>query len=89
MATIIAVNNFRSLVGIFNQRTTPITMYRGEYGQKQVASDIFSAYTPDRKIAEKFGDKITEIKIRPIDTWGSYQTIAEQEFLVPRHKIKK
>jgi len=66
--------------------TTPITMYRGEYGQKQVANDIFSAYTPDRKIAEKFGDKITEIKIRPIDTWGSYQTTAEQEYLVPNKR---
>ena len=69
--------------------TTPMTMYRGEYGQKQVASDIFSAYTPDKKIAEKFGEKITEIKIRPIDTWGSYQTTAEQEYLVPNKRGRK
>lgn len=65
---------------------TPQTMYRGEHGQEHVKSDIFLSYTRDRKIAEKFGDKITTIKIKPKDTWGSYQTTMEQEFLVPVKK---
>ena len=68
--------------------TTPQTLYRGEHGQKHVESDIFSAYTPDINVAKKFGGNITSIKVRPIDTWGSYQTTAEQEFLVPRRKKK-
>ena len=74
--------------------TTPQTLYRGHTGQKKVDSDLFDAYTPDRKIAEKFvgyegKGKIETIQIRPIDTWGSYQTTAEQEFLVPASEIKK
>lgn len=73
---------------------TPQVLYRGDYGQKAIGADVFSAYTPDRRIAEKFlntseGGKISEIKIKPIETWGSYQTTAEQEFLVPKHKLKK
>ena len=33
--------------------------------------------------------KMTTIKIKPIDTWGSYQATREQEFLVPIKKVKK
>ena len=74
--------------------TTPQTMYRGTHGQKVVDSDIFMSYTPDRKTAEKFlnetsGGKIETIQIRPIDTWGSYQTTGEQEFLVPAKWLKE
>lgn len=68
---------------------TPQTMYRGDRGQKTVKSDVFSSFTPNRSIAEKFGDNITTIKIKPIDTWGSYQTTGEQEYLIPIKKIKK
>lgn len=67
---------------------TPQTLYRGTTGQKTVASDVFSAYTPDRRIAAKFGDQVSTIKIRPIDTWGSYQTTGEQEFLIPAKKLR-
>ena len=68
---------------------TPQTFYRGTNGQQTVKSDVFSAYTPNRKIAEKFGSNITTIKIKPIDTWGSYQTTGEQEILVPAKKLKR
>ena len=77
---------------------TPITMYRGTSGQKDVRSDVFSAWTTDKRVAENFAygtggksgsqhggaPKIDSIKIRPIDTWGSLQTTGEQEFMVPR-----
>lgn len=73
---------------------TPQTMYRGTYGQKSIKSDIFQSYTPDIKIAQKFlneseGGKIDVIQIKPRDTWGSYQTTAEQEFLIPVSELKK
>ena len=72
----------------------PQTMYRGTHGQKTVDSDIFSSYSPNRKIAESFlnenaGGVLEQISIRPIDTWGSYQTTGEEEFLVPVSEIKK
>ena len=62
---------------------TPMTMYRGTHGQKTVDSDVFSSYTPDRRMAEKFGKDIDTIQIKPIDTWGSYQTTVEGEYLIP------
>lgn len=77
---------------------TPQTMYRGTSGQQNIRSDIFSAWTPDKKVAKDFaygrGNTATigghggtptvhSIKIRPIDTWGSLQTTGEQEFMVP------
>lgn len=62
---------------------TPQTMYRGDRGQQTVGGDIFTSFTPDRRVAEKFGSNITTRSIRPIDTWGSFQTTGEQEFLVP------
>lgn len=68
---------------------TPQTMYRGTHGQKTIESDVFDAYTPDRSIAEKFGSNISSIKIRPIDTLGSFMTTAEQEFMVPRKRVRR
>ena len=62
---------------------TPQTMYRGDYGQKQIASDIFTSFTLDKSVAQSFGDHLTTRKIKPIDTWESYQTTGEQEFLIP------
>lgn len=66
--------------------TTPIKMYRGGHGQKHTKDDIFSAYTFDRKTAEHFAGshgKITEAKIRPIDTYGSMRAVGEAEIWVP------
>ncbi len=54
-----------------------ITLYRG----KPSGEDIFISYTMDKDIAEKFGE-VQEIKIKPKDTLGSYQTTAETEVLV-------
>lgn len=71
---------------------TPQTMYRGEIGKSVVEGDKFMAYTPDKKIADKFaGSKGTvhSIQVRPIDTWGGYQTTGEQEFLVPIKHYRK
>lgn len=66
---------------------TPIKMYRGGYGQKHTSDDVFSAYTFDRKIAERFAGKngvVTEAEIRPIDTYGSMRAVGEAEIWVPR-----
>ncbi len=73
--------------------TTPQTMYRGTHGQSTIKSDIFSAYTPNKAIAQKFlnessGGKLETISIRPIDTWGSYQTTAEEEYLIPAKYLR-
>lgn len=67
---------------------TPVTMYRGGHGQKHIGSDIFSAYSFDKKIAEKFAGsngKIYTAKIRPIDTYGSLSTNGESEIFVPSY----
>ena len=68
--------------------TTPITMYRGEHGQLHTRDDVFDSYSFDRKIAAKFAGKygkITEAKIRPIDTYGSMRAVGnEAEIWVPR-----
>lgn len=83
----IAYNNYKNSTDnpkSFNQwLRTPQTMYRGDRGQRAVRGDIFTSFTPDRRIAEKFGSNITTRQIRPIDTWGSFQTTGEQEFLIP------
>ena len=63
---------------------TPIQLYRGTHGQTTVAGDnSFTSFTPNRKIAEGFGGNVETISIRPIDTYGSFQTTGEQEILVP------
>lgn len=67
---------------------TPVTMYRGGHGQKHTKDDIFSAYSFDRKVAEKFageGGNIYTAKIRPIDTYGSLSTNGESEIFVPTY----
>lgn len=74
----------------------PIKLYRGTYGKLAhdglEGSDVFTSFTPDRKVAEKFaGDldsgEVVEITIKPIDTYGSYQTNGEYEYLVPKAKL--
>lgn len=65
---------------------SPITMYRGGHGQSHTKDDVFSAYTWDRKIAQKFAGSdgtIYEAKIKPIDTYGSVQRNGEMEIMVP------
>lgn len=74
--------------------TTPVVLYRGTRGQKVVDSDIFTSYSADREVAEKFmgktgNGKIHKIKIRPIDTYGSYQTTPEQEYLILTPKKRR
>jgi hypothetical protein len=61
-------------------------MYRGGHGQEHIDSDIFSSYTFNKGVAEKFaGDNGTvyTVKIRPIDTYGSLVTTGESEIFVP------
>ena len=89
--------------------TTPQEVYRGTRGQKSVVSDVFTSYSPDKKVAAGFTlsdsggghslvksdfsnvdmSKISTMKIRPIDTWGSYQTTGELEWLIPSKKVKR
>ena len=69
--------------------TTPMTLYRGEHGQKRVKDDVFSAYSFDRKMAESFGGDVKTIRIRPIDTLGSPRCKAEAEVMVPYWAEKK
>lgn len=91
----IAYSNFMETVGggsgmSFEQfLSTPIRMYRGTNGQKEIASDVWSSFSMDRKVAEKFGGNVETITIRPIDTWGSFQTTGEAEVLVPRKMLRK
>ena len=76
---------------------TPVTVYRGTSGQKFVKDDVFTSFTPSKKIAEDFAygrnggtgsqhggePKIESRVIRPIDTWGQLQTNGEYEFMIP------
>ena len=72
---------------------TPQIMYRGEVGKVVEPFDVFYSYSPDPRVASKFGNyldgTVHRIKIRPIDTLGSYQTNGEMEFLVPKEYYKK
>lgn len=97
----IAYHNYKSTQEIqgkqpmsFNRwLNTPQTIYRGTTGKKEVASDVFSSYTPDKNIANKFagysGGSVSSIRVRPRDTLGSYQTTGEQELLVPKRRRRK
>lgn len=91
----IAYRDYLETVGADSGKTfeeflyTPMTMFRGTRGQAEIASDVWSSFSMDRKIAESFGDKIEEIMIRPIDTWGAYQTTAEAEILVPARMLRE
>lgn len=67
--------------------TTPVTVYRGDHGQRLVSDDVFTAYSYDRKVAEKFGSNITTMEVRPIDTLGSYRLTGEYEVMVPSRKF--
>ena len=65
---------------------TPVEMYRGGHGQQHTENDIFSSYSFDKKIADKFAGsdgKVYTAKIRPIDTYGSLSTNGESEIFVP------
>lgn len=99
----IAYENYKNDINVKNPLPfekwlyTPQIMYRGTSGQSNVESDVFSAWTPDKRVAENFATgrgsaagshhggegKIHSMRIRPIDTWGSLQTTGEQEFMVP------
>ena len=113
----IAYNNYKNDMGdqgktplSFNKwLTTPQEVYRGTRGQKTIVSDVFTSYTPDKKVAAGFTlsdsggghnlvkpdfsnidkSKISTVKIRPIDTLGSYQTTGELEILIPSRKLKR
>jgi len=94
----IAYRDFMETVGEGSKTTfeeflyTPMSMFRGTKGQAEIAADIWSSFSMDRTIAESFAGaagKIEEILIRPIDTWGAYQTTGEAEILVPRRMLKK
>lgn len=71
---------------------TPQTVYRGDSGRSYSTADVFTSFTPDKKVAQDFARQsngsVHSTKIRPIDTFGSFQTTGEQEFLVPV-KIKR
>ena len=62
---------------------------------EEVRDSVYKRMIAERKqIAEKFKrqyktDKITEIKIKPRDTLGSYQTTAEAEVLVPKVNCRR
>ena len=65
---------------------TPVTLYRGEHGQKRTEDDVWSAYTFSKKTAEHFagsGGEVKKITVRPIDTIGSPRCAGEAEVMVP------
>ena len=91
----IAYRNYKETIGAESDISfeefmqTPMRMFRGTRGQQEIASDVWVSFSMDRKIAESFGDTVEEIFIRPIDTWGSYQTTAEAEILVPKRMLTR
>ena len=66
---------------------TELTLYRGGKLSATDARNTFQSFSLDRRMAQKFADKvggkIYEIKLKPSQTFGSMQTIAEAEVLVP------
>ncbi len=81
-------NSVKNPVSFKKWLNTRQTLYRGDRGQETVGGDVFLSYTPDKKVAQSFGSNISKVVITPIQTWGSYQTTAEQEFLIPIYKIR-
>ena len=86
----IMYDNYRELtggkMGYDEFLKTPIPMFRGGHGQGHTKDDIFSSFSFDRGVAEKFAGAngtVYEAKIRPIDTWGSITTNKESEIMVP------
>ena len=66
---------------------TKITLYRGEIENNPIESDVFTSYTTNRSIAEKFahGTKLKQIKMYPLETLGCYApNRGESEIFVPR-----
>ena len=73
---------------------TPMTFYRGHTGQSSLKEDYWKSYSYRRSIAEKFAGRsenaqVDEMKIRPIDTLGAYQTTGESEVFIPNWKLKR
>jgi hypothetical protein len=63
---------------------TPVTLYRaGEVA----ADEAFASFTYDRSMAERHAERtgtpVQSITVRPRDTYGMMQTIAEGEVMVP------
>ena len=84
-------NNYKSATGkkiSFEEfLNTDVKMYRG--GGGILKDEAFTSFSLHKDIAEKFGDKITEIIVKPKDTLGSYQTTAETEVLIPKESYNK
>ena len=81
-------NNNKNILSFNDWLNTPQTMYRGKNEkQKYIEDDVFISFTPNKKIAIKFNKNLKEITIKPIDTYGSYQTTTEEEFLVPIKEV--
>lgn len=55
-----------------------ITLYRGG----KMRGDNIISYSMDKKMALRNGDIVSEVKIKPKDTLGSYQDTAEAEVLI-------
>lgn len=68
---------------------TPQDVYRGDKGQQTTSGDIFLSFSTNKEVAQSFGSNITKKKVKSIDTWGSYQTTGESEWLVPLDIKKK
>lgn len=68
---------------------TPMTLYRGHRGQQSVQSDVFIAYTPDKKVAQKFGKNLETIQITPRETWGAYNLTGEAEYWIPAKWLRE
>ena len=82
-------NTLGSDISFNNFMNKEITLYRGG----GLLQEAFTSFSMSKDIAKKFDNgTITEIKIKPKDTLGSYQTTAETEVLIPKqmyNKIKK
>ena len=60
---------------------------------KKVAARFTKSDSGSASVKDDLSDvdmsKITTVKLRPIDTWGSYQTTAEQEYIITMSVLKK
>jgi len=66
---------------------TEYTLYRGGKLSGSDARNTFQSFSLDKRTAQKFIDKnggdLFEIKLKPSQTYGSGQTIAEAEVMIP------
>lgn len=87
----IAYHNFRLMehsdISFDQYLRRGITLYRGERGQPTIGQDVFKSFSTDPSVARGFGRSVTKIRIRPIDTLGSYIDSGEAEYFVPTSKI--